>query len=77
MPNWSRSMHACSLGKASNGLVAVGTDSRLVQVFDINHGTFQDFTGHSGAVDFVSFNKDATKLFSSSFNEIFVWKLLL
>ena len=54
-------------------LIAFGTKSRLLQLKDYNKATFQDYTQHSDSVLSVCFSNDGKRLFSTSFNEIFVW----
>lgn len=56
-------------------LLAFGTKTRLLQIKDYNHGTFQDYSQHSDTVSSVCFSCDGKKIFSSSFNEIFIWNV--
>ena len=55
------------------GLIALGTKSRLLQIKDYNQSTFQDYAQHSDSVSAVCFASDGKRLFSTSFNEIFIW----
>jgi WD40 repeat protein len=54
-------------------LIAFGTKSRLLQIKDYNQSTFQDYAQHSDSVSSVCFSGDGKRMFSTSFNEIFIW----
>jgi len=56
-------------------LLAIGTGSRLLELVDPTHGTFQDFAGHSGQVSDVVFSPNADMLLSVSGSELLVWKV--
>ena len=56
-------------------LIAFGTKSRLLQLKDYNQSTFQDYVQHSDDVSSVCFSNDGKRLFSASFNEIFIWDI--
>ena len=56
-------------------LYAIGTDTRLVELVDTRHGTFQDFTGHSSEVKKVRFSPDGKILLSAAGSELFVWRI--
>lgn len=58
-------------------LIAFGTKSRLLQIKDYNLATFQDYSQHSDTVSCMCFSNDAKKLFSTSFNEIFIWDVTI
>lgn len=62
--------------KSSVQLLALGTESRLAELVDACHGTFQDFTGHFGAVTKLKFSLDGKHLLSASGNELLLWKVL-
>lgn len=64
---------ALSTAKKTTSLVAIGTKSRLVQIKEMKSGSFQDFALHSDKVSSVCFSRDGKRLFTSSFNEIFIW----
>ena len=57
-------------------LFAIGTDTRLVELVDAKHGTFQDFTGHSGEVKKVIFSPDEKLLLTAAGSELFVWRII-
>ncbi len=61
--------------KIKNGLLAIGTNERLVQLKDYTQETFQDFLGHSDRISNMKFNKSNDLLITTSSNEIFVWKI--
>ncbi len=65
-----------SLSPRSN-LIAFGTKSRLLQVKDYNRSTFQDYAQHSDSVSSVCFSNDGKYLFSTAFNEIFIWDIFI
>lgn len=54
-------------------LLALGTKTRLVQIKELKSGAFQDFALHSDKVSSLCFSSDGKRLFSASFNEIFIW----
>jgi WD40 repeat protein len=54
-------------------LVAFGTKTRLLQIKDYHQSTFQDYAQHSDTVQAICFSNNGKKLFSSAFNEIFIW----
>jgi WD40 repeat protein len=54
-------------------LVAIGTQSRLLQLKDYNQSSFQDYSQHSDTVSAVCFSHDDKKLISTAYNEIFIW----
>lgn len=54
-------------------LLAIGTKSRLLQMKELKSGVYQDFALHSDKISSVCFSKDGKRLFSASFNEIFIW----
>ena len=56
-------------------VAAVGTASRLIEVFDIDHGTFQDYPAHVGKVDKVRFSPKGDIFLSVSGTELLVWKV--
>jgi WD repeat-containing protein 90 len=58
-------------------LIAFGTKSRLLQLKDYNCATFQDYAQHSDTVTSVCFSNDGKKLFSTAFNEIFIWDVVV
>lgn len=62
--------------RSSVQLLAVGTESRLTELVDACHGTFQDFTGHFGSVSKMKFSSDGKHLLSASGNELLLWKVL-
>ncbi|RNA21555.1 WD repeat-containing 90 [Brachionus plicatilis] len=66
---------SCLSVSPKRNLFAIGTKTRLLQIKDYNHGTFQDYSQHSDTVSSVCFSCDGKKLFSSSFNEIFIWNV--
>ncbi len=61
------------MASEKNNLMALGTDSRLLQLKDFNEGTFQDYSEHSDAVTAVEFDRNGKRLVSAAFNEIFIW----
>lgn len=65
----------CLAISPKQNILAFGTKTRLLQIKDFNHGTFQDYSQHSDTVSSVCFSNDGKKLFSSSFNEIFIWNV--
>ncbi|CAK8679863.1 unnamed protein product [Clavelina lepadiformis] len=71
LPNWAQCMAVSTDGT----LLASGTGTRLLELVDANHGTFQDYSGHSGVVEKVGFSPDGRLLLSSSGPELFVWKV--
>ncbi|CAF0722865.1 unnamed protein product [Didymodactylos carnosus] len=58
-------------------LIAFGTKERLVQIKDYNLGTFQDFISNSDCINHIKFSKTQNYLYTTSSNEIFIWKVLL
>ena len=58
-------------------LIVFGTKTRLLQIKDYNHSNFQDYAQHSDSVSAVCFSSDGSKLFSTSYNEIFIWDVLV
>jgi len=57
-------------------IAVVGTNSRLVQLLDLKHATFQDYLLHSSSVQHLCVCKN--KLVSTSkFGSIYVWELTL
>lgn len=62
-----------AVSAAKTSVLALGTKSRLLQIKDIKSGAFQDFALHADKVTSVCFSRDGKKLFTSSFNEIFIW----
>lgn len=74
--------HWCSCFDISNikllhGLIAFGTNKRLVELKDYTQETFQDFLGHSDRIRNIKFNKSNDLLITTSSNEIFIWKIVL
>jgi len=47
----------------------------LIELVDAKHGTFQDFTGHSGELSKLIFSPDDKFLLSAAGNELFVWMM--
>lgn len=82
IPNWALSLDACNyisgegIRKSSVQLLALGTESRLAELVDACHGTFQDFCAHYGAVTNLKFSPDGKHLLSASGNELLLWKVL-
>lgn len=82
IPNWSLCLDACNAisgegtRKTSVQLLALGTESRLVELVDACHGTFQDFCGHFGPVDHVKFSPDGKFLLTASSTELLFWKVV-
>ena len=60
-----------------SNLIAYGTKSRLLQLKDYNRATFQDYAQHSDAVSSVCFSNDGKRLFSTAFNEILFWDVVI
>jgi hypothetical protein len=58
-------------------IIAFGTNSRLLQIKDFNQSNFQDYMQHSDSVGSVCFSNDGRKLFSTSYNEIFIWDIMI
>jgi WD40 repeat protein len=54
-------------------LLAFGTKTRLLQIKDYHQATFQDYSQHSDTVQAICFSSNGKKLFSTAFNEIFIW----
>ena len=74
IPNWAASMKLVSDGR----IAAIGTTSRLVQLVDVEFGTFQDYSGHTAPVHLMSFSPDMKYLITISLlGDIFVWTLRL
>ncbi|CAF0967584.1 unnamed protein product [Brachionus calyciflorus] len=69
LSEWSE----CMAISPRKNLLAFGTKTRLLQIKDYCQGTFQDFSQHSDTISSVCFSSDGKKLFSCSFNEIFIW----
>ena len=61
-----------SVSPACN-LIALGTRTRLLQLKDYHQATFQDYAQHSDTVVSICFSSDGKRLFSTAFNEIFIW----
>ena len=57
-------------------LAAMGTASRLIEVLDIDHGTFQDYPGHVGKVEKIRFSPKGDVFVSTSGTELLVWKVI-
>lgn len=79
IPSWSLCLDASTLadtGSDKAQLLAIGTSSRLVELIDACHGTFQDFIGHSGPVEHVKFSPNGRILLTASGTELLVWKVL-
>ena len=49
----------------------------MFKLKDYNCATFQDYAQHSDTVTSVSFSNDGKKLFSTAFNEIFIWDVVV
>jgi WD40 repeat protein len=62
--------------KMQNGLIAIGTNERLIQLKDYTQETFQDFLGNNDRIGNIKFNKSNDLLITTSSNEIFVWKIV-
>ncbi|GFO23377.1 WD repeat-containing protein 90-like [Plakobranchus ocellatus] len=60
-----------------SSLISVGISERLLKLLDYHEGSFQDFTGHSGAVSLTRFSPSGASLLTTSHNEIFIWELML
>ena len=58
-------------------LIAMGTKTRLLQLKDYNEGSFQDYSQHSDTISTVCFSNDGKRLFSASYNEIFIWTVTI
>ena len=58
-------------------LIALGTKTRLVQLKDYSQGTFQDYAQHSDTVAAIHFSNDGKKMYTSAYNEIFIWDVLV
>jgi WD40 repeat protein len=58
-------------------LIAIGTKTRLLQLKDYNEGSFQDYSQHSDTVSTICFSNDGKRLFSASYNEIFIWSIAI
>ncbi len=71
LSEWPESI---ALSPKSN-LIALGTKTRVLQLKDLNDGTFQDYLYHSDDVSAVCFSVDGNRLFTVSFNEIFIWDI--
>lgn len=67
----------CFCISSRSNLIAFGTKTRLLQIKDVNRGTFQDYAQHSDTVSSVCFSNDGKRLFTTSFNEIFIWDVLV
>eukprot|EP00054_Salpingoeca_dolichothecata_P012897 m.71706 g.71706 ORF g.71706 m.71706 type:complete len:394 (-) comp20187_c0_seq1:36-1217(-) len=61
----------------SSSLLAVGTESRLLKLVDVDQGTFQDFIGHSTSVSALCFDRRGQYLFSVGREDILCWKTQL
>ena len=60
-----------------SNLIAFGTKSRLLQLKDYNRATFQDYAQHSDSISSVCFSNDGKRLFSTAFNEILIWEVVI
>lgn len=60
-----------------SSLISVGIGERLIKLLDYHEGSFQDFTGHSGAVSLTRFSPSGSSLLTVSHNEMFIWELML
>ena len=60
-----------------SNLIAFGTRTRLLQIKDFKQGLFQDYSQHSDTVSSVNFSHDGRFLFSTAYNEIFIWDVCL
>lgn len=58
-------------------IIAFGTSSRVLQIKDFNKSNFQDYIQHSDLVGSVCFSTDGRKMFSTSYNEIFIWDIMI
>ncbi|KPP58808.1 hypothetical protein Z043_123333, partial [Scleropages formosus] len=56
-------------------LVAVGSNERLLKLIKTTDGKFQDFPTHSDAVQVCQFSPSGRFLFTSAYNEIFLWEV--
>jgi WD40 repeat protein len=63
----------CITLSPKGNLLALGTKNRILQLKDVNEGNFQDFPQHSDSVSSLCFSSDGKRLFSTSYNEIFIW----
>lgn len=62
-----------AVSSAKTGLIALGTRTRLVQLKEMKSGAFQDFAFHADKVSSACFSRDGKRLFTTSYNEIFIW----
>nr|XP_039271031.1 WD repeat-containing protein 90-like [Styela clava] len=82
IPNWTQCLDACNsissegTRKTNVQLLALGTESRIVELVDACHGTFQDFCGHFGPINHVKFSPDGKLLLTASGTELLLWKVI-
>uniref|UniRef100_F7AB67 CFA20 domain-containing protein n=1 Tax=Ciona intestinalis TaxID=7719 RepID=F7AB67_CIOIN len=67
LPNWADCFDL------HGQLCVVGTSSRLVELVDVTHGTFQDYVGHGRDVTQAAFSPSGKLLLTASGGELFVW----
>uniref|UniRef100_H2ZR20 CFA20 domain-containing protein n=1 Tax=Ciona savignyi TaxID=51511 RepID=H2ZR20_CIOSA len=67
MSNWAQCVHL------HGPLCVAGTASRLVELIDVAHGTFQDYASHGRDVTQVRFSPSGKLLISAAGGELFVW----
>jgi len=53
----------------------VGTQDNLVELFDFETHSIQDFKGHSSAVTSLAFSADGKQILSGAGEEVFLWSL--
>lgn len=63
----------CLCVSPKSNFIAFGTKTRLLQIKDYKTGSFQDYAQHSDKVSSVCFSNDGKRLFSTAYNEIFIW----
>ncbi|MBN3306420.1 WDR90 protein, partial [Amia calva] len=69
LSHWATCLSVSSKGH----LLAVGSNERLLTLIKSTNGKFQDFPAHSDSVHVCGFAPSGDRLFTSAYNEIFLW----